>query len=137
MGGDGWQGDGGMIGMARFGTRDLARAKAFYDGIAALLGATRAYDRPDLVAYKSGDGAMLLIGTPFEGEASPGNGNQVGVPVASRALVDAVYHKALDLGGSCEGPPGIRGDDPNGFYGAYFRDPDGNKIVIFRFGPPD
>jgi catechol 2,3-dioxygenase-like lactoylglutathione lyase family enzyme len=126
-----------MISMARFGTRDLERAKGFYDGIAPLLGAVRAYDRPDLVAYKSGDSAMLLIGKPFEGEASAGNGNQVGIEAPSRAVVDAVHAKALDLGGTCEGKPGIRGDDPNGFYGAYFRDLDGNKLAVFRYGPPD
>lgn len=126
-----------MIGMARFGTRDLARAKHFYDDIAGLLGAARVYDRPDLVAYRGAEGAMLLIGTPFAGEASAGNGNQVGVPVATRALVDAVHARALELGGRCEGKPGIRGDDPDGFYGAYFRDPDGNKLTVFRFGPPD
>lgn len=126
-----------MIGMARLGTRDLDRAKAFYDEIAALLGAVRAFDRSDLVAYKSADSAMLLIGRPFEGEASPGNGNQVGMTAPSRAVVDAVHARALALGGACAGKPGIRGDDPDGFYGAYFRDPDGNKLVIFRFGPPD
>lgn len=126
-----------MIGMARFGTRDLDRAKCFYDALAALTGAVRAFDRPDVVAYKGAEGAMLLIGTPFAGEASPGNGNQVGIPAASRAIVDAAHATALASGGTCEGKPGIRGDDPNGFYGAYFRDPDGNKLVIFRFGPPD
>ncbi len=80
---------------------------------------------------------MLLIGKPFEGEASAGNGNQVGIQAASRALVDAVHARALELGGTCAGGPGVRGDDPNGFYGAYFRDRDGNKMVFFRFGPPD
>jgi catechol 2,3-dioxygenase-like lactoylglutathione lyase family enzyme len=126
-----------MISLARFGTSDLDRAKGFYDGIAPLLGAVRAYDRPDLIAYKSGDKGMLLIGKPFAGEASVGNGSQVGIEAPSRAVVDAVYAKAMDLGGACEGKPGIRGDDPNGFYGAYFRDLDGNKLTIFRFGPPD
>ncbi|OAN59351.1 MULTISPECIES: VOC family protein [unclassified Sphingobium] len=126
-----------MISLARFGTRDLDRAKTFYDGIATLLGAMRAFDRPDVVAYKTADGGMLLIGKPFEGEATPGNGNQVGIQAASRATVDAVHAKALELGGTCEGKPGIRGDDPDGFYGAYFRDLDGNKLVVFRFGPPD
>ncbi|MBB5686764.1 VOC family protein [Sphingobium boeckii] len=125
-----------MISTARFGTRDIERAKIFYDGIAHLLGAVRAFDRPDLVAYKAGDGGMLLIGTPFAGEASAGNGNQVGMIAPSRDVVDAVHAKALELGGADEGAPGIRGDDANGFYGAYFRDPDGNKLAVFRFGPP-
>lgn len=126
-----------MISTARFGTRDLERAKAFYDAIAAVLGAALAFERPGLIAYKGAEGGMLLIGTPFSGEASAGNGNQVGLTAPSRAAVDAVHARALALGGQCEGLPGIRGDDPDGFYGAYFRDPDGNKLVVFRFGPPD
>jgi predicted lactoylglutathione lyase len=124
-----------MINVARYGTRDLARARAFYDPIAAMVGAKLAFERPNLAAYKGADGAMFLIGTPFEGEASVGNGTQLAFTVASRADVDAIYAKALELGGISEGAPGIRGDDPNGFYGAYFRDLDGNKLVAFRFGP--
>jgi predicted lactoylglutathione lyase len=56
----------------------------------------------------------------------------------SRARVDALYAKAMELGGSCEGPPGVRGEEgPQAFYGAYFRDPDGNKLAAFRIGPAD
>jgi catechol 2,3-dioxygenase-like lactoylglutathione lyase family enzyme len=126
-----------MLTVGRFGTRDLARARAFYDPIAAMLGADVAFDRPDLVAYKGVEGGMFLVGTPLNGEATAGNGSQMGFQAASRAAVDAVHARALELGGSDEGAPGIRGDDPNGFYGAYFRDLDGNKITVFRFGPPD
>jgi predicted lactoylglutathione lyase len=124
-----------MLSVARYGTRDLARARSFYDPIADLVGAKAAFERPNLVAYRGAQGAMLLIGTPFAGEASAGNGTQIGFEAATRADVDAVHAKALELGGSDEGAPGIRGDDPDGFYGAYFRDLDGNKLVVFRFGP--
>ena len=109
----------------------------FYDGIAQLLGAKRIVDRPEVIGYKGPDGGMFLIGKPLAGEATVGNGTQMGFAAPSRAVVDAVHAKALELGGKCEGPPGIRGSDPNGFYGAYFRDPDGNKLLISRFGPPD
>jgi catechol 2,3-dioxygenase-like lactoylglutathione lyase family enzyme len=126
-----------MLSVARYGTRDLPRAKGFYDQIASLLGATRVVDRPDVVGYRGPDGGMFLVGKPFEGEATVGNGVQVGVAVPSRAVVDAVHAKALELGGKCEGPPGVRGPDPDGFYAAYFRDLDGNKLVVFRMGPPD
>ena len=124
-----------MLTVARFGTRDLARARSFYDPIAAMVGAGLAYDRPNMIAYKGTDGAMLLIGLPFEGEATVGNGTQGGFMVANRTDVDAVHAKALELGGKDEGAPGVRGDDPDGFYGAYFRDLDGNKLCVFRFGP--
>ena len=126
-----------MITTTRFGTRDLARAKAFWGGIVSLIGAKQIYDRPNMVAFKGDDGGTLLIGVPFEGDHEVGNGNMAGFHVASRALVDAVHAKALQLGGANEGAPGVRGDDANGFYGAYFRDLDGNKVTVFRFGPPD
>jgi catechol 2,3-dioxygenase-like lactoylglutathione lyase family enzyme len=125
-----------MLSVARYGTRDLARATEFYDVIAALLGARRVMERDELVAYKGADGGMFLIGLPFAGEASVGNGSQVGFSAPSRDIVDAVHAKAIALGGTCEGPPGVRGPDgPNGFYAAYFRDRDGNKIMVMRVGP--
>jgi catechol 2,3-dioxygenase-like lactoylglutathione lyase family enzyme len=124
-----------MLTAGRFGTRDLERATQFYDAIAALLGASRVMNRPDLAAYRGPQGSTFLVGKPFAGEATSGNGTQLGFEAASRAVVDEVHAKALELGGSCEGPPGVRGPDPDGFYGAYFRDLDGNKIVVFRMGP--
>lgn len=124
-----------MIAGARFGTNDLERARAFYDAIADLIGAKVFMERPNLVAYQAENGAMFLVGEPFEGEAAAGNGNQLAIEAKSREMVNAVHAKALALGGTDEGSPGIRGDDPNGFYGAYFRDLDGNKWVIYRIGP--
>jgi predicted lactoylglutathione lyase len=53
-----------------------------------------------------------------------------------RSQVDALYNKALELGGKDEGPPGLRGEEgPSAFYGAYFRDLDGNKLCVYRVGP--
>ncbi|HTH29461.1 MAG TPA: VOC family protein [Sphingobium sp.] len=124
-----------MLTMARFGTRDLDRAKAFYDAVTAPLGATRVAERPDFVSYKGPDGGMFLVGKPFEGEATAGNGTQLGVTAPSRAAVDAAYAKAIELGGQCAGAPGLRGPEEMGFYAAYFRDLDGNKMMVFRTGP--
>jgi catechol 2,3-dioxygenase-like lactoylglutathione lyase family enzyme len=126
-----------MITTTRFGTRDLARAKSFWRVIAEMVGAKTIYDRDTLISFQGESGSMLLIGLPLQGEHEVGNGNMAGFQVNSRALVAAVHAKALELGGTDAGAPGIRGDDPNGFYGAYFRDPDGNKLTVFRFGPPD
>jgi catechol 2,3-dioxygenase-like lactoylglutathione lyase family enzyme len=125
-----------MLTVARFGTRNLQRATSFYDAVAALLGGQRVREMPNAVCYKGANGGMFIVGLPVEGEATMGNGVQVGFAAKSRATVDAVHAKALELGGRDEGAPGVRGPDPNGFYGAYFRDPDGNKLVVFRMGPP-
>ena len=124
-----------MLSAARYGTKDLPRAKAFYDQIAALLGAARIMDREDLAAYKSPDGGMFLIGKPYEGDATVGNGAQVGFASPNRAVVDAVHAKAVELGGKCEGPPGVRSVGIPDFYAAYFRDLDGNKLMTIYMGP--
>ena len=119
-----------MLTIGRYGTRDVKRAKVFYDGIAELLGASLAMERPDLIGYKGPEGGMLLIGKPFAGEATVGNGVQMAFSAPSRAVIDKVHAKALELGGKCEGPPGERAP---GFYAAYFRDLDGNKLAVTHF----
>jgi len=52
----------------------------------------------------------------------------------SRDQVDRIHKKALELGGSDEGPPGLRAEGGDGFYAAYFRDLDGNKLDVFSYG---
>jgi catechol 2,3-dioxygenase-like lactoylglutathione lyase family enzyme len=123
-----------MLNLARCGARDLGRAKAFYDEISALLGAQRVFEYPNVIGYKGAEGGIFLVGLPFEGEATAGNGQQFTFETPSRAAVDAIHAKALELGGKCEGPPGLRGPEENGFYAAYFRDLDGNKLMAFRRG---
>jgi predicted lactoylglutathione lyase len=75
---------------------------------------------------------MLCIMKPFDGRpATVGNGVMAGIAVDSRDKVDRVYKKALELGGTDEGPAGPRGE---GFYAGYFRDLDGNKLDVYCYG---
>jgi predicted lactoylglutathione lyase len=76
---------------------------------------------------------MLAVCEPWDKEApAPGNGNMIAFTVESKAEADALHAKALELGGTDEGQPGQR--IPDRFYGAYARDPDGNKLCFFMFG---
>lgn len=122
-----------MIGYATLGTNDLPRACAFYDALMAEIGAKRLMDFGRGICWGvSMDKPGLGIMTPFDGKpATVGNGVMVALVVTDRALVDKVYHKALALGGTDEGAPGDRGE---GFYAAYFRDLDGNKLNCFCAG---
>ena len=62
--------------------------------------------------------------------------SMVALVVDAREKVDRLHAKALELGGSDEGSPGLRGPEGDrAFYGAYFRDLDGNKFCVFRMGP--
>lgn len=123
-----------MIGYVTFGTNDIQRAAKFYDAIAAEMGTGRMMDFETFIAWGAWDGPAGIAATkPFDGKpASVGNGTMVALQAKDRAQVDKLYEIALANGGSDEGAPGPRGDD--GFYAAYFRDPDGNKLNAFTTG---
>jgi catechol 2,3-dioxygenase-like lactoylglutathione lyase family enzyme len=123
-----------MLTLARCGTRDLPRACRFYDAIAHLLEARRTRELPNAVCYQGATGVTFVVGLPLNGEATAGNGVQLSFAASSRQVVDAVHAKALESGGKNEGAPGARGPDPRGFYAAYFRDPDGNKLMVYHMG---
>jgi predicted lactoylglutathione lyase len=123
-----------MLAYATLGTRDLHKAAAFYDAVLAPLGAKRQMEEPDyFIAWgNSESGAGLGITYPFDKQAATvGNGTMVALGAGSRGQVDAVYNKAIELGGSDEGAPGQRWP---GFYAAYFRDLDGNKLNCCYMG---
>lgn len=129
-----------MIGYTVLGTNDSAKALAFYDALLGVIGGRRLTTMPDargFTLYGAGrDKPMLAVTKPYDGgTASAGNGTMVALAADTRAQVDALYAKALDLGGGDEGAPGVRGDFGGGaFYGAYFRDLDGNKFCAYRIG---
>jgi predicted lactoylglutathione lyase len=126
-----------MIGYVVLGTNDLSRATSFYDALLAEMGVTRMMDLGERgFAWGAAmDKPMLCIMTPYDGKpATVGNGVMVGVSVDSRELVDRIHAKALELGGADEGAPGLRAEGGEGFYAAYFRDLDGNKLDVFCYG---
>ncbi|WP_017937936.1 VOC family protein [Zestomonas thermotolerans] len=120
-----------MIGYVTIGTRDMDKAKAFYGELLALLDARLVMDMGRLALYGNGAGKpMLGVCLPYDGQpATAGNGTMVALAAASTEQVDALYAKALELGGSDEGTPGYRLPT---FYGAYVRDLDGNKLAFFK-----
>jgi catechol 2,3-dioxygenase-like lactoylglutathione lyase family enzyme len=122
-----------MIGYVTLGTNDLARGAAFYDAIAKEMGVGRFMETENFIAWGTAGGAPGIgLTRPFDGNpATVGNGVMVALGAADRAQVDRIYHLALSLGGTDEGAPGDRG---GGFYAAYFRDLDGNKLNAFVMG---
>lgn len=123
-----------MIGYVTIGVSDMEKAKAFYLALLADLNIKVMMDM-ERIAFLGTDegGTMFGLCIPFnEEDAAPGNGNMIAINPGSKALVDSFYQKALSLGASSEGEPGQR--IPDMFYGAYIRDPDGNKIAFAEFG---
>jgi predicted lactoylglutathione lyase len=122
-----------MIGYVTLGTTDLAKAAEFYDAIAAELDTPRMMEFDGFIAWgKPGGGAGIGLTRPFDGNvATVGNGVMVALQAKDKEQVHRLHEIALAHGGTCEGPPGPRGE---GFYAGYFRDPDGNKLNAFIMG---
>ena len=122
------------------GTRDFDRALAFYRPLLALLGVAERFCDParPWAGWQSTPGPrpLLLLGTPFEGQHEPGNGQMVALLAATRAQVDQAHALALAHGGRCEGAPGLRPQYHPHYYGAYVRDTDGNKLCVACHEPP-
>lgn len=117
------------------GVRDFDRALGFYRAILPLLGLEERFcKREDSRAgWQSAPGLrpLFLIGTPFDGRPHEvGNGQMVAFLAGRRALVDEVYALALASGGTSEGAPGLRPEYHEYYYGAYFRDTEGNKLCV-------
>ena len=124
------------------GVSDFERALAFYTPLTTVLGIEPRFCKPDhpWAGWQSEPGPrpLLIIGTPFNHEPhAPGNGQMVAFTAATRQMVDQAYAVALAHGGRCEGAPGLRPHYHAHYYGAYFRDPDGNKLCVACHHAPD
>jgi len=124
-----------MIGYITLGTNDLPRAVAFYDALFESIGAGRFMEEEGyFVAWATEpDQPSVAVSVPFDKQAATvGNGTMVALFFESKEQVNALYNKAIELGGVCEGQPGFRPEDASsGFYAGYFRDLDGNKLNAF------
>lgn len=119
-----------MIAYTTIGTNDLERATAFYSDLLSELGAKQGWSSDTFVGFGvAPDQPQFALCTPYDkGFATHGNGAMVALSAGSKDKVDSIYAKAIKLGATDEGEPGVRAE---AFYMAYFRDLDGNKIALF------
>ncbi|MEE8164982.1 MAG: VOC family protein [Myxococcota bacterium] len=122
-----------MVGYTTLGTSDLDRAIAFFDSLLGEFGAKQVLNDGRMVVWgKDFSKGMVAICKPFDGKPpSVGNGVMIALNMETPDGVEKLHAKALELGASDEGAPGER---MKGFYGAYFRDLDGNKFCGFCMG---
>jgi catechol 2,3-dioxygenase-like lactoylglutathione lyase family enzyme len=117
------------------GVSDFDRAFAFYTPLMEALGIGLRFcerERPWAGWQSHPDPQPLfLIGAPYDRQPHvPGNGQMVALLALNRSMVDRSFQVALEHGGSSEGQPGLRPEYHEHYYGAYFRDPDGNKLCV-------
>lgn len=120
-----------MIGYVTLGTNNMEKTCSYYDALLSVINAKRLMEEDRFVAWGTGpQEPMLAAIIPFNDEpATVGNGVMVSLYMESPEMVDTLYNKAIELGSQDEGAAGPRGE--GGFYGGYFRDPDGNKLCAF------
>ena len=123
-----------MIGYVTVGVTDMDRAKAFYTDLFSDYGAKVLMDMGRIAFIgKSMSEPMISVCIPFnEQDPAPGNGVMMAFPAGSKDNAKALHEKAVSLGATCDGEPGQR--VPDAFYGAYVKDPDGNKMAFYEFG---
>lgn len=129
-----------MLSHVFVGVSDFDRALAFYTPLMTALGIQPRFcerDRP-WAGWQSSPGPrpLFLIGRPYDQFAhSAGNGQMTAFLAESREAVDRAHAVALANGGTCEGVPALRPEYHADYYGAYFRDPDGNKLCVVCHAP--
>jgi lactoylglutathione lyase len=122
------------------GVSNFDRAFAFYSDVLSVIKVEPRFHDPSepLAGWQSAGGTrpLFVIGKPHNGQPhDPGNGQMVAFSANTREMVRMAYAKALALGATCEGPPGLRPHYHAHYYGAYFRDLDGNKICVVCHSP--
>jgi catechol 2,3-dioxygenase-like lactoylglutathione lyase family enzyme len=114
------------------GSNDLKRSEKFYDAVLGALGNKNMGKMGENAVMYGKDAAQFIVLKPANGlPATYANGGTISFVAPNRKAVHAFHEAGLKNGGAC-GKPGPRSFMPNA-YGAYLRDPDGNKICTYCF----
>jgi len=123
-----------MLGYVTIGAKDSETSGKFYDAVFGAMGAERKFADGGWIGYgpKGKDEHSVYVCPPFDkNPATSGNGSMLAFKADAKDKVDAAYKAGLAHGGSDEGAPGFRPPEKQSFYGAYMRDPTGNKIAVY------
>jgi catechol 2,3-dioxygenase-like lactoylglutathione lyase family enzyme len=123
-----------MIGYITIGAKDGDASGKFYDAVFGAIGNERKFADGGWIGYgaKGSEASDVYVCPPFDGNAATsGNGMMIAFKTGSKADVDAAHKAGLAHGGTDEGKPGFRPPEKETWYGAYLRDPTGNKIAFY------
>ena len=127
-----------MFSHITIGSNDIERSRRFYEPVMATLGVGQPFKLPGMLVFGELAGLKLFVLSPFDQQvASSGNGTHAAFLARDRATVDSFHATALAHGGTDEGAPGPRPHYHANYYGAYVRDPDGNKLQAVCHRKPD
>lgn len=122
-----------MIDHVSVGVRDLARAAAFYEAVLATIGYAALERRPATIGFGKSYPDFWINLRPDMASLAAGHGGHACFRARSQEVVDAFHAAALAAGGESDGAPGFRPQHGDGYYAAFVRDPDGNRIEAVTF----
>ncbi len=122
-----------MIDHVSIPVRDLAAAARFYEVVLATLGMTKLESRPATVGYGKTYPEFWINRREDMTAVPAGSGAHICFRAREQAMVDAFHAAALHAGGDSDGAPGLRPQHGEGYYAAFIRDPDGNRIEAVTF----
>ena len=126
-----------MIDHVSLGVADLDRAARFYESLLGAIGIAKLEVRPATIGFGKRYPEFWLNLRPAMAAVSADTGIHVCVRAPTTAAVDAFHGAALAAGGSCDGAPGLRKHRTGGYYAAFVRDLDGNRVEAVTFIKPD
>ena len=122
-----------MLSHVSIGVKDLAKARGFYDAALKELGYKCLMDGDGYAYYGTNGPEFGIMAVKHPVPANPESGLHICFDGAKRADVDAFHAAALKAGGTSDGAPGLRPEYYAGYYAAFIRDPDGNRIEAVTF----
>ena len=122
-----------MIDHVSLGVADLERAARFYESVLGAVGFAKLEVRPATIGFGKRYPEFWLNHRAAMAAVPTDTGVHVCVRAPTTAAVDAFHRAALAAGGSCDGPPGVRPHRTGGYYAAFVRDLDGNRVEAVTF----
>ena len=122
-----------MIDHVSVAVRDLAAAVDFYEAVLTPLGFAKLGGSATTVGFGKRYPEFWINSRPVPALLGSDSGVHIALRAPSVAAIEAFHAAALAAGGACEGPPGLRPQHGEGYYAAFIRDPDGNRIEAVTF----
>jgi len=123
-----------MIDHISIAVRDLKKSEPFYAAVLKPLGMAKLREWPDAaVGFGKKYPEFWINRRASMSRVSDDSGVHICLRAPDAAAVDAFHAAALKAGGASDGVPGPRPEYHGGYYAAFIRDPDGNRIEAVTF----
>jgi catechol 2,3-dioxygenase-like lactoylglutathione lyase family enzyme len=122
-----------MIDHVSVSVSDLDRSAVFYEAVLGVLGYSRLEVRAATIAFGKKYSEFWINHRPWMKPVDEDSGMHIALRASSEQMVEAFYAAALAHGGMSDGEPRLRPQHGDGYYAAFIRDPDGNRIEAVTF----